>query len=141
MQYTDVNRGKIQNRDRARQIIDFSGLRYNNITPTDMDGAIEYHDKCFVFYEFKLREAEMPKGQKLAFERLADACQFAGKQSVVFLCKHNVDNPDADIDAASAKVAETYYCHQWHKEDGTKTVKERSDDFLRMVDMLPFYGE
>ena len=106
-----------------------------------MDGTIEYHDKCFVFYEFKLREAEMPKGQKLLLERLADACQFAGKQSVVFLCKHNVDNPDADVDAANAKVAETYYCHQWHKEDGTKTVKERSDDFLKMVDMLPFYGE
>ena len=52
-----------------------------------------------------------------------------------------VDNPDMDIDAASARVAETYYCHQWHKEDGTKTVKERSDDFLKMVDMLPFYGE
>jgi len=40
-------RGKIEHRDRARQIRDFSNLRYGNITPTDIDGLIEYQNKCF----------------------------------------------------------------------------------------------
>jgi len=41
MLYTDDNRGTIQNRERARQIIDFHGLRIRNITPTDIDGFIK----------------------------------------------------------------------------------------------------
>lgn len=35
MNYTDDNRGAIQFRERRKQIIDFSGLRVGNITPTD----------------------------------------------------------------------------------------------------------
>ena len=70
MLYDDDNRGSIQFPDRARQLIDFSGLRYNKITPTDIDGFIEYHDEAIVFMEFKYGNAELPYGQKLALERL-----------------------------------------------------------------------
>ena len=50
MIYNEENRGTIQNRERARQIIDFHGLRLDGkITPTDSDGEIEYHDKAWVF--------------------------------------------------------------------------------------------
>lgn len=50
MNYTNENRGKIQNEEFARRIIDFSGMRYGNITPTDIDGVIEYHDTRVVFF-------------------------------------------------------------------------------------------
>jgi hypothetical protein len=62
MNYDSLNRGKIQYRERARQIIDFSGIRYDNITPTDIDGFFEKADKAFVFYEYKLEGCEMPHG-------------------------------------------------------------------------------
>lgn len=65
-------RGKIENRNRARQIIDFSGLQYGKITPTDIDGLIEYHDKAILLLEFKYADAEMPRGQKVALERMCD---------------------------------------------------------------------
>ena len=44
-------RGVITNRARARQIRDFSGLQIGTITPTDLDGLIEFHDECFIFCE------------------------------------------------------------------------------------------
>ena len=134
MDYTDLNRGEIQNRVRARQIIDFRGLRYENITPTDIDGMIEYKNKGFVFYEYKLRDAKMSRGQKLALERLADAIWRGKKQSVVFLCVHEADNPFDDVDAANAKVIETYYHGKWHEKDGTRTVKEHTTSFLKFLE-------
>jgi hypothetical protein len=42
-------RGVIQNVGRKQQINDFSELRFGNITPTDMDGCIEYKDKAYIF--------------------------------------------------------------------------------------------
>ena len=50
MEYQNNNRGVIQNRDRKKQIIDFSGLKYGKITPTDIDGLIEYKDKAMMFF-------------------------------------------------------------------------------------------
>ena len=137
LEYNTFNRGKIQYRERARQIIDFSGLRYKNITPTDIDGLNEYHNKGFVFYEYKLGNAEMPFGQRTALERLVDAVNAGGKEAVVFLCSHNVANPQEDVDAAEAKVVETYYRGRWHREKGTETVKQRSDAFLEWLDLNP----
>ena len=46
-------RGKIGNRRRALQIRDFTGLRWGNITPTDIDALIDFGDKVFVFIEVK----------------------------------------------------------------------------------------
>ena len=86
MFYDDANRGVIQNRERARQIIDFSGLRYGNITPTDIDGCIEYQDKGVAFIEIKHRDSPMPKGQELALTRLVDNNSTAGKRAVLYVC-------------------------------------------------------
>lgn len=134
MDYNNVNRGKIQFRDRARQIINYDGLRFKNITPTDIDGLIEYHDKGFVFYEYKLKNAKMSNGQRMALERLADAVQKGKKPAVVFLCTHSAENPETDIDAANARVIETYYNGKWHKKDGTRTVREHTQSFLQFLD-------
>ena len=59
----DANKKQgIQNRSRARQIIDFSGIKYGNITPTDIDGGFEKQNEVFVFFEMKYGDAEMPTG-------------------------------------------------------------------------------
>ena len=132
-----TNRGRIQFPERAKQIIDFSGLRYKSITPTDIDGTIDFRNKGFVFYEFKYENAEMPLGQRIALQRLADDCQNAGKEAVVFLCSHNVKDVRCVVDAANAKVIETYYKGRWKKEDGKKTAKQRTDSFLEWIELNP----
>ena len=115
MTYDDENRGKIQNRLRSQQIIDFSGIRYKNITPTDIDGFFEKAGKAFVFYEYKLQGAEIPKGQELALTRIIDGLSTAGKTAVLFICRHNEINPVNDIKAANAIVEKIYWQGKWHK--------------------------
>lgn len=132
MNYTSDNRGRIQLRDRARQIVDFSGLRYGKITPTDLDGLIEYRDKAFVLYEYKYQNADMPPGQKLALTRLID-CLNKSKPSVLFLCRHEITDCKSDIPGDRIVVAKRYYRGKWKDGDG-RTAREYTDTFLDWVD-------
>lgn len=105
-------RGKIENRRRAGQIRDFSGLRWDKITPTDIDGFIDFRNTCFVFFELKMAGANVPRGQALAFERLTDALQSAGKHTVFIVAEHKTPI-DCDIDCKSSIVTDVYYNRQY----------------------------
>lgn len=110
MEYKDNNRGKIQFRDRARQIVDFSGMRYGKITPTDIDGLIEYHSiGAYALFEFKLEGCDIPLGQMRALTEIVDDLNKVGKLACLFICEHNAENPEQDIVAAEAKVKAIYY--------------------------------
>lgn len=132
MVYNSENRGVIQNRERKQQIIDFSGLRFGKITPTDIDGFIEYQDKAMIFLEYKFSDAALPYGQKLALQRLADNNQDAGKDSVIFVCEHDVSDCKQDIIADKAVVREFYYNHKWYP-DNKHTINEKIDNFIDFV--------
>ncbi|MBQ7220762.1 MAG: hypothetical protein IJS28_07275 [Synergistaceae bacterium] len=132
MKYEDSSRGKIQYRDRARQLIDFSGIKYGRITPTDIDGFLEYKGKAFVFYEYKLPEVEMPDGQGLALTRMVDVLSTAGKEAVLFLCRHNETNPNKDIIGSDAIVEGVYWHGKWH-QGAQQTVKQQTDKFIQWV--------
>ena len=127
----DFERGKIRNRDARQQIIDYSGLRYNNITPTDIDGLIEYKGKAFIFYEFKYGDAPMPLGQKIALTRVVDAIQKGGTPAILILCSHN-HQASEDIDAANATVRAIYWNGSWGNGCG-RTVRDVTDGFLKYV--------
>lgn len=135
MIYTNDNRGVIQNRERARQIIDFSGVRYNNITPTDIDGFFEKANTAFVFYELKYGEAEMPRGQEAALTRLVDNLQIAGKKAVLFLGRHNVANTQDDVPAADVEITKIYFNGSWVDGNG-ETLKTLTDRFMKWA--IPF---
>lgn len=128
-------RGKIQYRERARQIIDFSGLQYDKITPTDIDGLIEYKGKAYVFVEMKYSKAPIPYGQRLALERLVQDLTKSGKLATVFLCEHYVSDCEQDIDAKKTIVRSCYFNNKW-RTDGKRTLKERLDNFIRFADSL-----
>jgi hypothetical protein len=82
-------RGAIRDRARAEQGRDFTGLRYGRITPTDIDAFLDFRGKAFVFIEAKLIGAQCPWGQERAFERVCDASQRGGVESVYMLAEHN----------------------------------------------------
>jgi len=127
-----AQRGQIVSRSRAKQIRDFSGLLFGNITPTDIDGLIEYHGKAYVFIEVKLNDAILPDGQRLALERLTDDLHRV-KPTLLIIARHDAVNPDDDIDVAIAIVAE--YRYKGHKHEGcTGTVKELVNRFFEAVD-------
>lgn len=111
MPQSNVARGVIRNREYATQIRDFSGLRWNNVTPTDIDGFVEFWDKIFIVIEAKHGCSTPPQGQLLALERLTDALESAGKLSYCLLCSHNTSG---DIDYASLPVTRYRFRKDWH---------------------------
>ncbi len=104
-------RGRIQNRARAAQIRDFTGIRLGNITPTDIDGLIEYKDKLFILLELKYRDNELPAGQRLALERLVSALN---KPAILFIGRH-IQVVGDDILTAEATVTEYYWEGEWRR--------------------------
>lgn len=110
-----VQRGVIRNRNYANQVRDFSGLRFNNITPTDIDGMIEYKNLCYVYIETKYDGAELPFGQKLALERQTDDMQKV-KPTITIIASHN---SEGDIDVANTTVTQYRWKGEWRTRDAT----------------------
>lgn len=120
MEYTEQNRGRFQNERRAKQLIEFAGIRRDNCTPTDIDGFMEIHDKIYIFFEIKHGDAEVPRGQKIALMRLCDNLRMAGKVSVVFVGRHYIDDEETNVLAADTDVTEIYFDGRWYNQKKQK---------------------
>lgn len=107
-------RGEIQNRERARQIRDFRGLQFGTITPTDIDGLLDFRNRLFVYLEAKLSGTELPFGQKLALERQCDNQVKAGVPAAVLILEHDTESTE-DIDFAVCSVREYRWKGAWHE--------------------------
>jgi len=126
-------RGTIHSRARAKQLRDFSGLLFGNITATDIDGLIEYHGKGYIGIETKLNGASLGFGQKLAFERLTDDLSRAGKPTIYIIASHDSDDPNEDIDVANAIVAEYRFKGKWRTLKSRYTVRDLTVMFMERV--------
>lgn len=106
-------RGVIRDIRFARQRAAFTGMRFGTITPTDIDGFIEFNDEVFVFMEAKHRNAELPRGQELALERLCDRVARGGAVAVCLIV-HN-DNPTDALtyDLPALLVSSFRYKGRW----------------------------
>lgn len=123
-------RGKIIWRKRARQINDFSGLVFKHgISPTDIDGLIEYRNSCYIIIELKSKGKGMSKGQAKAFQRLTDDLQKT-KPTIFILAEHEVEDEEQDIDAANCKVSWHRYEYTWFPGNG-ETVRQLCDKFIK----------
>lgn len=102
-------RGVIKNVTRKQQINDFSGLLFGKITPTDLDGIIEYHNKAYIFFEIKYGDVELLYGQKLCLERLVRDTVKSGKHAVALILEHNIHDTSQSVPVADCSVREIYY--------------------------------
>lgn len=106
-----TERGVIHNRGFKQQIADFSGLRFGNITPTDLDAFMDFNNKLFVFVEAKHGGAPLSYGQRLAIERLCDACHNPPvRYAVAFITRHD---SDGDINFAQTTVTQYRWQGKW----------------------------
>lgn len=123
------DRGVIRNRQFAQQIRDFSGLRFGSITPTDIDGFVEFGDRLFIFIESKFGNTEPPRGQLLALERLCDACEQHGhRRSVVLMLKHSVlADSGLDIEFGKLLVSRFRLRGRWRVPKKDTTCREAID--------------
>jgi hypothetical protein len=123
-------RGKIRNREIAKQLRDYSGLRFGKITPTDIDGFLDFGDKLFIFIETKYGSATLSYGQGLAFKRLCDACANAKRESILIIARHNTSKEN-DVDVSKAIVTFIRHNKQWKKQPENKTVRQMIDDIIK----------
>jgi hypothetical protein len=108
-----VERGVIRNRAFAQQIKDFSGLRFDKITPTDIDGFMDFGDRLFVLIEGKHAGSILQTGQRLALERLVDACHCPPRRVAVCLIVDHFDAATADVDYAGCTVRTMRWNGKW----------------------------
>jgi len=129
-----TQRGNIKHKARAQQINSFSGLlRRRNITPTDIDGLIDYNGKAFIILEGKYGDAEIPKGQRMALEHLANAMVDGNKQVTVIVFRHNINDVNEDVKVSEQSVTEVYFKRKWFTIT-TKNVLEVIDKFEKYCD-------
>jgi hypothetical protein len=122
------DRGEIRNQKYYSQKLGFAGLRYGNITPTDVDVMIEYRDKCFVWIELKYQDHPVPLGQRLALERLCDAVQAGRKDALLLVATHHAKDK---IDVAEAMVIEYRWMGLKRVPKRQFTVKKALDKYMR----------
>ena len=105
-------RGKIRNKEYAKQLNDFSKMDLGTITPTDVDMLIEYKNKLYIFGEGKhVMADEMPRGQELALTRLCTDLQYR-KPSLLIYFEHSF-LPDVEVDVSGCRVKRYYYKNKW----------------------------
>lgn len=125
---------RIQNSEKARQLIDFRGLQVEHMYPTDIDGIFEIKDKSYIIFEIKHGDAEVPVGQKILLTRMINDFSKAGKSSIAIVGEHMVHNPNKNIDAALCRVRELYTCSTgWYKPTKNITLQEAIDTFCDLL--------
>jgi hypothetical protein len=108
-----VDRGVIKNRALKNQVADMSGLRWGNITPTDIDAFLDFGDRLFVLVEGKFGGAVVQHGQMLAIQRLCDATHFPPRRySYAIIADHYTPNGN-DIDFANMIVRTVRFNGKW----------------------------
>lgn len=125
-------KGQIYNRPRSNQKLDYSGLNYDGITPTDLDGLTEYKNRGYIFIEAKYRNNLLPVGQRLAIERLVIDTAKSGKKSIALVVEHYIDDPLIDVPVADCILREYFYSDKkiWLRPKNIVTTKEYVFRFL-----------
>ena len=127
-----AERGEIRNREARQQLLDMRELRWGKITPTDIDMFLDFGGEIFVWGEIKYGGTEMPRGQRLAAERINSAAEKAGIDSTFLLISHEHKAPE-DIDVANARVVEYYRKNQWHVPLREITVRKAIEKLIGRI--------
>jgi len=117
----------IRNREYMKQIKDFSGLKFGKITPTDIDGFLDFGDKLFIIIEVKFNNSILPMGQRLALERLCDNLQNAKKETYLLIARHS---SNSDIDVAKCRLIKYRYNKKWRHPKENITIRAVIDRLL-----------
>lgn len=106
--YETVQRGTIKHINRFKQVISFEGMeRLRKITPTDIDGFIDYGGKFFIYMECKHVGKNLEYGQKLAMENIVKSHTLAGHRACAIWFTHN-SSFDEVIICKDASVKQVY---------------------------------
>ena len=118
---------------RMKQLVDFDGLcKVGKITPTDIDGMIEFQGRGYLFYELKYELAEVPLGQRIALERLVQDTSVKEKRCVAIIAQHCVEDVNEPVKIECAVVREVYLSDKkrWVEPTELTTVGDYTEKLL-----------
>lgn len=118
------------NRERAKQLIDFSGMFDGNLGCTDMDGVFEFRDKVLIIFEAKLVGCYPPQGQNQAFKRIIDAWEESGKRRGLYVIVEHNQPTEKDVLLRETKVIAMYTKGKWREVPEGIHAKELANLFL-----------
>lgn len=98
-----------ESRERAKQLIDFSGMSYSgaNARPMDIDLAMDCRrGEVFIFGEIKYAGKPVPSGQRWWLYNIINALKAGGKRGLAMILDHNITDAAIDVQAASCRVRE-----------------------------------
>lgn len=118
-----MDRGAIHCPERYKQLIDYSGLQFERkITPTDIDGFLEFGGDEYIYLEYKLKGKDLPYGQRLAFTRKFECLTRGGGQVLGVIAEHEIP-PTVQIPAHLCSVKETWISPRgWRSPNNQITV-------------------
>lgn len=120
--------GMIRNSNMVKQAIDFKGVEFGKVHPTDIDCVLEFDGKHLILIEVKKAGNNIPMGQKNVLERIAN--NWRGN-SIVLKVEHECDE-HRDIPIQQCLLTLYYYKGKWHKPKKNKILTEVIHDLLKM---------
>ena len=127
-----MERGVYQSTKRGRQLLLFDGFQYGSITPTDIDGAIDYHGSVWVLFEAKMVGKDVPRGQRVALERLIQGFRRAHTHGIAMIVEHDITDCGRDIYVRECAVREIYTTEtmRWRPPKWPITAKGMADAYI-----------
>ena len=101
----------IRNRNKVKQVIDFTGVQNGNMHPSDIDAVLEFDNEILILIEVKYKFNSIPTGQRLLLERLCDS--WHTKKALVMKVEHEFDNDKENIPLEQCWVTGVYYNKKW----------------------------
>ena len=126
----------IHNPYRASQVLDYAGMLTAPLSPTDIDGLIEWQNRAYIIIEVKHAHAPMKKGQRLALERMVKDFHKAGKSAVAIVVEHYVKDTQKSVFVASKKVRSVYFGEEqkWRSPQNQVTAGEFVRGYIKWLD-------
>lgn len=118
--------------ERMAQLKDFSNMKLNGFTPTDIDFAYDVRGDTFVFGELKCAGAPFPMGQRRLLMALLFLCIQAKKNGLLLVAEHDTQ-PSEPIDVGNLYVTQSDHTHNGAIVSNTyvgMTVHKASSEFL-----------
>lgn len=123
----------IRNKKMQAQFISYDSLAFNKefendpgkgvYHPADIDGILQFsakthpmsakYNQAVLIYEFKNQHGFISVGQKILLESLCNAIQQSGGFSLIAVVRHNVYNPEIDVDGGKGIVTQYFYDGAW----------------------------
>ncbi len=114
----------INNRAKASQLIDFTGLKSGAIHPTDIDAVLEFDGKFLILIEVKTKGNKLTWGQRLVLERIVDAWNDGDKKAIALCVSHDVRDYTKPIMLDVCEVDLFYSGDTWKRGNGKTNVKQ-----------------